>query len=365
MRLLVLLLLFACAPAWSQEAWCNAHPSNCVMSETFQDTSYTRTTYDDNAALFVSGSSKKGLCNQPFNGTCSISSHYGHGNTFDSDFSISTDSSILNLLPNRNPSSVARFLRSTEGFGGAIRFGYSPIPLGSTVKRIALRWYSYHSSTYDFANQASCGNGKIGHANNGSAWAASPLLTLETQQSETHVYSLLGPGYNWVWPGHTSFDGFHSGTGPHPGAEANLNDWKGKWFRHEMVIRRPRVADSGPPGNLGTDFQFFTKNVTDDLPEIEDTRLSSGCTGCIWSEGVPSQTFNWTTGFYGNADMSSLHTELYRSGTCRGWQGWIYAASAKWDTDNDTDRIGAASEVEGGGGGPHAPTNFRVIGKLP
>jgi len=129
-------------------------------------------------------------------------------------------------------------------------------------------------------------------------------------------------------------------------------------------VRRPRTADSGPPGNLGFDFQFFTKNVTDNGPEIEDVRFSAGCKGCMANPS--GGDFVWNTGTYPTMDMSALHTELFRQDTCRGWQGWLYAAVAMWNTDSGTERIGAAFEVEGGGAGTGnstslpAPDNIRV-----
>jgi len=113
-------------------------------------------------------------------------------------------------------------------------------------------------------------------------------------------------------------------------------------------VRRPRNADA-EAGGLGFDFQFFTKNVTDDTDEIEEYRFSSGCQGNCLVTGGPN--FDWNTGTYPTEDMPSLHSEFYRAGTCAGWQGWIYAMVAKWDTDTGSERIGAASEVEGGGGG--------------
>ncbi len=343
-----------CSPASAQEAWCIANAANCVMSEPFQSTTYTTTQSGANFALFTGdqSGSKIGLMNQPASGSASISVQDTGSNTFAGNFLISTDAALLALLPNRNATSVARFLRALEGFSGAIRFGYAPIPLGTTVKRIALRWYSYHSPVYDFKLQNSCTNGKIAHSSH-ATWGAAPIFTFESYGSETHEYSFINTG-NWIWTGHSSFDGIVGGNGTHPGAAFNLNNWKGKWYRHEIVVRRPRTADSG--GGLGYDFQFFTKNVTDNTAEVEDTRFSSGCTGCLFDGGVTGSNFVWNTGTYPTVDMSALHTEFYRAGTCQGWQGWLYVVVAKWDTDTNQ-RIGGANEVEGG---LRSPGNLRV-----
>ena len=62
--------------------------------------------------------------------------------------------------------------------------------------------------------------------------------------------------------------------------------------------------------------------------------------------------------------MTALHTEFYRFGGCAGWQGWVYLAMGKWSTDAGQ-RIGAATEVEGGGGlPPNAPSNLVVHGVI-
>jgi hypothetical protein len=333
------------------EQRCTDLGSGCVMSEKFQDTSYTTVASGGNfiCVLGDDPNTKPGLLNHPASVTASNSHHDGLANgTFSASFDISTDSAILSLLPNRDVSAVARFLKSKDTFnGGVYRFGYSPISLGTTVKRIALRWYSYHTPTYDFAFENACTNGKIVHSSQAS-WGAYPLFTFQSYGAETNEYSFTDAG-SWVWTGHASFDGIVGGHGTHPGAAFNLANWRGKWFRHEIIVRRPRNADS-QAGGLGFDFQFFTKNVTDNTAEVEDTRFSAGCTGCIWDGGVPGSTFVWNTGTYPTADMSALHTEFYRAGTCAGWQGWLYAMVAKWDTDNGDERIGAASEIEGGGG---------------
>ena len=340
----------------AEEAWCVANPSNCVMSEPFQSTSYTRTTNDATPAALYTGdqTTKLGLCNQPFNGACSISSHYGPSAVFADNFTISTDGTILGLLPNRDSSKVARFLRyNGANMDNTPRFGYSPIPLGTTVRRIAMRWYSYHSPSYEFGREGGtdCTNGKIAHSS-AAIWGRSPIFTFQTYTGETNHYSFLpggfsgGPTPSWVWPGNSSFDGMVGGHGTHPGAAFQLAGWRGKWFRHEIVVTYPLTADAQANG---FDFQFFTKNVTDGTAEFEDYRFSSGCTGCLAGGG----DFVWDTGgggAYPTVDMSALHTEFYRAadeGSCVGWQGWLYAVVAKWDS-NAGQRIGAASEVEGG-----------------
>lgn len=350
-------VLLAPAIAGAQEAWCLANPSNCVMSETFQSTSYTRVADYGSGGAFL-GNQSASKPGHYAGVDLSIQAVYGSGNTFASSLAISTDSGILNLLPNRNTTSVARFLRhagdNNSGQASTYRFGYDPVPLGTTTKRLALRWYSYHSPDYEFAYQASCTNGKIAHSS-GTNFSA-PYFTFQSYRNATNHYSFISSGA-WVWSGHSSFDGIVGGHACRPGAAVDLNTWRGKWFRHEIVVRRPRRADSS--SGLGYDFSFFTKNVTDGTAEVEDVRFSSGCTSCLFDGGVPGSNFVWNTGTYPTADMAALHTELYRAGTCAGWQGWLYAVLAKWDTDAGQ-RIGPATEVESGGKTLAAPSNLNL-----
>jgi hypothetical protein len=339
------------------EQKCTDWGDECVMSEPFQSTSYTRTDFGSNYALFTGdqSGSKIGFLNHPASGTASIAAHDTLSNTFAGNYTIVEDSSILNLLPNRDPATVARFLRA-DTWGdpgsqhGAHRFGYCSIPLGTTVKRIAMRWYTYVTPAFDFTWENSCTNYKIAHIS-GTEWGGNgPLLTLWSGSSDNKFYSFT-PAYGWYYNGLGSFDGFGD-VQPRPGAATNPADQKGTWTRHELVARRPRVADSRD-GGLGFDFSYFVKNITDGSPdeftdEIEDFRFSSGCAGCL-SGG---SDFVWSAAnvYPATEDVNSLHTEVFREGSCQGKVGWLYAMVAKWDTDAGQ-RIGAAYEVEGGSGG--------------
>jgi hypothetical protein len=336
-----------CVPlASAQEAWCIAHPSNCVGSETFQSTSYRQ--------VGGAGSRQHGVFlgdetgSKPMHwgdvvpvGTpASVSWTYGPGDTFGSMLQIETDPSVLSLLPNRNTASVARFVRSLDSHGGAIRFGEAAMDLAARgAKRLALRWYSYHVPGYQWAGDGGCTNGKIAHNSNGYQQPAMMTLTIHGGGSggATSVYTFLNT-WKWLWGGRTLFEGFTQGAGPRSGAGVSAYKYRGKWFRHEVVVSNPRASDVG-----GYDFQYFVKDVTDGGKEVEDIRLSAGCTSCM-PQGGPN--FSWTSDIRPSNDMGWLHTEFYRAGICRGWQGWLYAVVATWTT-NAGQRIGAAAEVEG------------------
>lgn len=334
------------------EQWCTDNAANCIMSEPFQSTSYSTASSGGNyIAVLGNDSTKQGKINQPVSLTASIAHQDGVANgTFGASFDISTSSAILNLLPNRDVSAVARFLKSKDTFDdGVYRFGYAPFALGTTIKRIALRWYAYYTPTYDFAFDNSCTNGKLFHVSQ-TTWGSNPFLTVQSYHNDIGNYSFIPAGWHWTGApgGWADFFGWKS-----PGNGYDLNNFKGKWHRHEVIVRRPRTADSNT-GGLGFDYEYYLKNVTDDTPEVKAVQFSNGstCTSCI-DAGSPSN-FSWNTTIYPTADINSIHTETYRAGTCAGWQGWLYAAAAAWTTDAGTERIGAASEMEGGGAAPAA-----------
>jgi hypothetical protein len=205
---------------------------------------------------------------------------------------------------------------------------------------------------YQWANEGSCTNGKIGH--NSAGYFNYPMMTLTLHGGGdvgTSLYTFLSPGYGWLWSGHSTWEGFYGQTGPRVGAGAGGATYRGVWTRHSMVVVNPRASDTG-----GYDFQYYVKNITAGTPEVQDVRFSAGCTNCMPTGGP---NFTWSSGIKPTADMNALHTEFYRAGSCAGWQGWVYLDMASWPT-NDGQRIAPAVEVEGGAAapppGPAAPS---------
>ena len=344
------------------EQWCTNNAANCVCSDTFQSTSYSLVTEQAGVhAVYLGDQVGAKPCHWgdivAVGTPASIHWTFGSGTSFSSMLQISTDSSILNLLPNRNPTSVARFLRAQDGVA-TIRFGEAGMNLsGLASRRLEMRWYSYHSPTYDWAgdNGGSCTNGKIGHSSNGYQQPSLMTLTIHGGGTggRTSLYTFIN-SWNWLWSGHSSFEGFGPGSGPRSSAGVSAFAYRGKWFRHSIVISNPKSSDSG-----GYDFQYFVKNITDGTPEVEDARFSAGCVGCM-ATGGPD--FTWDSSIHPGNDMNWLHTEFYRAGSCRGWQGWTHLMVASWPT-NAGQRIGAATEVEGGGADvtpPAAPTGVYI-----
>ena len=379
----------------AQEAWCTANPANCVCSDTFQSTSYTARVIGGNYGAYLGDQvgSKACFWTDVVNNTASITWTFGVAGTFDSMAKISTDATILNLLPNRNPSSVARFLRfAADNDNATMRFGHtaidlagrgatrlalrfaadnnnSPMRFGSLqmdltgVKRMAMRWYSYHSPNYEWQGDGLCTNGKIAHNSGPGGFGQQPLLTHSVGGNKQTFFYTFNTSLGWSWATNPSFGGFFSGSGPwFNNTPYSVVNYRGKWHRHEIVVSNPHVTDTG-----GYQYRYYVKNVTDNLAEVLDTSLDSGtCNGCFnipESDQIPRNFVGDNTIHPATADMVAFHTEFTRdtgTGPCAGWQGWVYMVMATWTTDAGQ-RIEAASEVEGGGGmPPRAPSGLRV-----
>lgn len=337
----------------AMEQWCSDNPSNCYASDTYQSTSYTQVS---GQPYFFLGDQ---VGTKPFhyydNGAQSFpNSVSGNNNVFSAGYVISTDATVLNLLPNRDAGSVQRFLRRSDAAApdGVFRWGENNINV-SSVKRMALRWYMYHTPTFDWAYEGpTCTNGKIAHIGV-ATWGISPFITLTVLHGNVPVYDLGDGSLEWHSDTYSGWGGFDPAPGP--GNTMAPSTWRGIWTRHEIVVRRPAVADSNA-GNLGFDYSYFVKDVTNDTAEVEVHRLSSSCTGCLYGPA----NWVWDTGVYPSENITKIHIEGYRADDCRGWQGWMYSAFATWSTDAGQ-RIGAASEVEGGSGSTgYAIRGFRV-----
>jgi hypothetical protein len=347
----------------AQDAWCTANTANCVCSDTFQHTSYSITAQDGNGF--------SALGNLPNTKPCyregvqhSITAIYGENSL--NAIRVAADASVLAGLPNRNPSSMARYLRPNydnfgfgTGYPATLHIGHHQISLGS-AKRLAMRWYWYHSSDWEYTWQGSdgCTNGKFAQV--GAANQAGNYLLITGHYNRSSIYD-TNSSNGWVSNYATPWEGFTMMKGPYGSSGGiDYNTIKGKWVRAEIIVRRPRVADAL---GSGFDVEFWITNVTDRGTPQQDLKLSAGCTNCFTAGGVPSQNFVWTTAFRQTVDIADVHMQEYRAaegGTgCRGWSAWAYATVAKWDTD-EGQMIGPAVEVEGGSrvGVPNAPSSL-------
>jgi hypothetical protein len=148
-------------------------------------------------------------------------------------------------------------------------------------------------------------------------------LLLDKSFGTVHMYNFT----TWT----PAQDCCFNGPGPEQDAVQKA-DWRGKWWRVEIVF----INRSG--GNPGFVAKVYMKNVTDNGPEytVVDTSASG-------TQLTPSSTRTPPV------RMDSMSINNYRETGCTGWLGISHYMAAGWDTD-EGQRIGAAYEVEGGGG---------------
>jgi hypothetical protein len=334
------------------EQRCTDLGSNCLAADAFQHTSYS---FESDAYWLGNLSNAKPFRWHDGNWSSNDTSMSAVPGTFGTHFVIETDTTILNLLTSRDTSATTRFIRRPDGHTSHHVFGMNVIDV-TNVRRMALRWYQYHTANFQWEGMGSCTNGKIAHIDGSSTWGTDPFITITIHGgTATSAYSIGSP-YQWTWTSHASWAGFASGSAPRPSGEGGVSpssEWAGKWTRHEIVVRNPKSTDAQ---TYGFDYSYFVKVVPDGGPgefdgEVEDQRLTGVCTGCYDNPfGTGGQNWDGSTGkIYPNTDVVNLHTEFYRAGTCNGWNGFFYALLATWSTDAGQ-RIGAAYEVEGGSG---------------
>ncbi|MCI0372500.1 MAG: hypothetical protein L0214_14295 [candidate division NC10 bacterium] len=236
------------------------------------------------------------------------------------------DAQLRNALPAGN--SIQWAVGGTNGHLGIFFAGHTHSSATFT-KRLAARFYIYHSTDYQFAQEGVCTNSKL-------MQFTGPNSLLDKSFGHIHMYNFLASD-GWS-PGQ---DCCFNGPGPDQGAIQKA-DWRGNWWRLEAVY----INRAGPNWR----FLLYAKNVTTNGPEylIVDTAASG-------------------TQLVGGANMSppgrqdAMAINNYRETGCNGWQAFSHYMMAGWDTDAGQ-RIGAAAEIEGGGGTtpPAVPTNLRV-----
>jgi hypothetical protein len=301
--------------AAAAEQRCGELGGNCICSEPFNTTSYV-----GGPDFWNPGDSTTK--------ECSAEPGVNGGAVIRTSATIvgSNDSTALSRLPSGHR--VTRFLTANNNHEGTFTAG-SGIPISSSIVRLAARWYVYHSPNFAFKTEASspCQNTKI-------ALLDGKSVIDYTNGIHTYNYLEFSP----------PVDCCVTGPGPNPGV--STGQLAGKWWRWEVVL----TNRAGPRYRL----MMYGKNVTDNTDEV--TILD------LWSN---SSVANLTPPQL----MSTLATNNHRwspSGTgCAGWRGISHYLLAGWTTDSGQ-RIGAASEIEGGGGTPadstppSAPTNPRT-----
>ena len=232
----------------------------------------------------------------------------------------SNDATAMAALPPGH--TMSNFLRTDDNHQGTFSVG-NGVPVSASFVRLAARWYVWHTPVFDFKLEGTCDNSKIAEFENDSR-------VDYTGGFHSYNYLTFSP----------PIDCCVSGPGPNNGVASS--QMKGKWWRFEAVL----TNRAGPNYNM----KFYGKNITDNGPELTLIDLS---TNVLVAKLTPPGLMSYITS--NNHRFSAL-------GSCQGWLGISHYMMAGWTTDAGQ-RIGAATEVEGGGGAikpPAAPTNLKV-----
>ena len=348
-RLLLIILVFGLAvviggvvtkSAFAQETWCSAHPANCVCSEPLTAQSYASqggggyfSANDDNAKKCTWAPGNPGWSIWAASGAKPVRK---------------TDSATLALMPNRDPNKVTSYMGTTDGTVNSWMVGNEGTNI-SNAERVVFRFYLYRSPNYQFANEGSCTNGKTAEVIASGSQGSEIIFTSDGGVNKSYGFV----NSTWAWGGASSFDGWThgpAGADGDPGSHWTL----GKWTRHEIVVKRPRA------GQGGTDVEWYMADVTNGGPLKQVMKMSNACTGCIFLNGSVSD-WRWDSSARPLNDLVDYAANMYRAGSCSGWNGLSHYVLATFPTDNGQ-MIGPAVEVEGGSSmtPPAAPSGLSV-----
>lgn len=207
----------------------------------------------------------------------------------------------------------------------------------------AIRWYQFYSSNFQFSGDGSCQNHKLANFDFQSNFSYL-----------THGNSEILPTADIINSNLSALTGVDCCVkGPAGAAGGGDEDvsvgYKGKWWRFEVIV----IRRAGP----GLHILAYEKNITDNGPELKrvDTRINGSCFG-------PSCQWTRTGGVTPPSIVNGLTTDWHRFQTCNGYRTVTHFMTAGSNNPYTGQRIGAATEVEGGSGGvpPSSPQNFRL-----
>lgn len=319
--------------AWAVEAWCSANPSVCLCSAPLTMTGFTR--FSDYL--------------KPNDGsTCSTE---GIGTGFailrqTDDLVGSADPTILSKFPAGH--TVPRVLKGPDNGTGSWNIGH--LFSSAPTARVATRWYLYYSSNFEFT-----GSQAPGTCLNSEKWMVGSTNFPNNPQSGVHDRGSSGAAWHWYgWPGWIPQLDCCPNGGPGNNATSPPRSMlPGRWWRFEVIVRNRSSA--------GLNMQVYLKNVTDNGAEFKVLDTTSPCTGC---GNDPAN--DWTvvsgatTTLTPPAAYKETRTEHFRNGTCAGYYAVSHYVAGAWSADSGQ-RILGATEIEGGGTPPGAPSNLRIV----
>lgn len=317
--------------AAGNEARCDELGANCICSEPMNTATW------DNAL--------SGVWFDPADTTtkeCSSSGVVAGGVLEDgSGFRYSAVSSgeAINNLPAAHSNTYV--LMVDDGGGGQF-LGHKFSGSDPTALR-AIRFYKYYSASpaYDWVGGSCLNSNKLAQMGWNGAGSGGPMFT---ETAGTWSFYDINTAY-----------GFNQSVdccdGPGPGESAtgpDLASLRGKWIRYEILIHNASTSGT-------VSFEWYMKNVTDNTAEIRlvDSTQSNGSGVGKWS------TTNASTLALSN-EINEMSINMFRNGTCAGSASFSHFLAAAWSTDAGQ-RIGAATEIEGGGGSSTPSSQYNGV----
>lgn len=322
----LLLLALCLLPSWAEanEARCTELGANCICG-TSMDTTSISDSGDGQHFKLNDGASK--VCSSEVSG---YAIDAGSGQTFNG---VTSGADITALPAAHTNTAVLRADTTTNAFLGVSGVN---IPGSVPTARRSIRIYKYWSSTYNAQSNSgdSCNANKI--AQFGKSTFSGPMFT--TEGGAWTIYDI-----NTAYSTNVSVD---CCVGPGPGNAQDgpslTGGLRGKWWRIEIITHN--AASGGP----GTTWQMYIKNVTDDADELLVLDTSQAATGQGWLSPTHTADLHVT------GDLDTMLINMFRSTNgatpCAGFASYSHYLYAAWDTDAGQ-RIGAATEIEGSGGG--------------
>jgi hypothetical protein len=309
-----LLVTAMAVPSRAEEARCTALAANCVCSEPFNTNN-----------LVVSGETK----NPADSVTKQCSTGPVAGGALESNNVAQiiprNDAAMMSALPATKTITYAVGTPDRGGLSYMIYFAGNKFASSQYTKRLAARFYMYHSPDYQFAQDGSCTNSKF-------MQFTGPNHVLDKSFGWIHAYN------------YQASQGWSPGTdcciyGPIPtvgGGNTSKGTLRGKWWRFEFVM----TNRAGP----GYKEELWAKNITDNTPEVKV--VDTGAPNTSMYPGDPVTSFPYTQSWTPPSRQDLMLINNYSENNCAGWLAFSHYMMAGWDTDSGQ-RIGSALEIEG------------------
>ena len=321
--IVVLMAWFSVSSAYAEEDRCSKLGAACICSEPLNTNKYVATSSNTwNPSDSVTKQCSHNALNSPIStGRPSIDL-----------LKFSNESSILSKLPIGHK--VNYILRALDGEPNYTPWKVGVLNLDSSgrfgsvpKKRLAVRFYMYHSSDFSFANAYD------GESNNTKFFEGSDFNSgfwdSKGGKSSAFTYIL----YGW-----TSTSGVTYKTKSSYQEPMTSDEMKGVWLRFELIVTNRDGAITGQ----GTRLEMFMKDVTNGTPEVKvwDTALDLFTKGVYM--GIDAKPSGLMESFYTNNWRQDAKNGI----PMKGFRAISHYMLAAWDTD-EGQRIGSALEVEG------------------